>query len=69
MHNYQITHYFLCLKTLFGFFYHGLHPFDFLSMNQRQKLFHFAATNSHESIMLFHIYLTYVLACQSTFLI
>ena len=78
MHIYQKQAILLCLITfpamlnnisLPGFFYQGLHAFDFFSTQQREQLLHLAAANCHKSVVFFYVHLSHIFSRQSSFLI
>lgn len=78
VHIYQKQAILLCLITfpamlnnisLPGFFYQGLHAFDFFSTQQREQLLHLAAANCHKSVVFFYVHLSHIFTRQSTFFI
>ena len=78
VHIYQIQAILLCLITfpamlnnisLPGFFYQGLHAFDFFSTQQHEQLLHLAAANCHKSVVFFYVHLSHIFTRQSTFFI
>lgn len=77
VHIYQKQAILLCLITfpamlnnisLPGFFYQGLHAFDFFSTQQHEQLLHLAAANCHKSVVFFYVHLSHIFTRQSTFL-
>mgnify|MGYP006891083897 FL=1 len=56
-------------KRLLCFLNYRLHTLNFLTTYQGKQLFHFTAADSYKSIVLFHIYLSYIFTRHSTFLI